>query len=187
MASRLKDKNSFSAGTKVIFYRTREKELLPYFCLENGFVYCIDIEGLLLNMGVPEYRYQDWRLFIDSSKRSLKCVLILNGNQYASVLIGHSTKLKKGYNNIELLLEKLKYHEHRWLICIDLKMINFLLHQQSGYTKNPCFMSLWNSHARDVHWERKKWPLRIDMTVNEPISLMSLLYPETKLLFFLST
>ena len=33
LASRLRDKNSLSAGTKVTLYRTREKELLPYFCL----------------------------------------------------------------------------------------------------------------------------------------------------------
>ena len=89
LASRLEDKNSVSAGTKVTFYRTREKELLPYFCLEDGLAYCKDVEGLLLNMGVPEYRYQDWRLFIDGSKRSLKYILLHNGSHYAPDLIGH--------------------------------------------------------------------------------------------------
>ena len=67
LASRLKDKNSLSTERKVSFYRTREKELLPYFCLEQSLVYYKDVEDLLQNMGVPEYRYQDWRLFIDSS------------------------------------------------------------------------------------------------------------------------
>ena len=180
-ASRLKDKNNLSAGTKVTFYHTREKELLPYFCLEDGLVYCKDVEGLLLNMGVPEYRYQDWRLFIDSSKRSLKCVLLHNGNQYASVPIGHSTKLKEEYNNIKRVSEKLKHHEHQWLICVNVKMINFLLGQQSGYTKYPCFMCLWNSRARDVHWE-KEWPPRIDMTVNEINIINEPLVPRDKII-----
>ena len=132
LASSLKDKNSLSAGTTVTFYRTKEKKLLPYFCLEDGLVYCKDVEGLLLNMGVPEYRYQDWRLFVDSFKRSLNCIFLHKGNQYASVPIDYSTKLKEECNNIKRVLEKLKYHEHQWLVCIDLKMINFLLGQQSG-------------------------------------------------------
>ena len=36
LASRLKDKNRLSAGKKLTFYSTREKELLPYFCPEDG-------------------------------------------------------------------------------------------------------------------------------------------------------
>ena len=44
-----------------------------------------------MNMGIPEYGCQGWRLFIDSSKRSLKYVLLHNENQYASISIGHST------------------------------------------------------------------------------------------------
>ncbi|KAK8383349.1 hypothetical protein O3P69_019012 [Scylla paramamosain] len=34
-------------------------------------------------------------LFFDSSKRSLKCVLLHNGNQFASVPLAHSTTLKR--------------------------------------------------------------------------------------------
>ena len=94
-------------------------------------------------------------------------VLLHNGNQYALVPIGHSTKLKEEYNNIKRVSEKLMHHKHQWLICVNLKMINFLLGQQSGYTKYPCFMCLWNSRTRDVHWEKNEWPPRIDMTVNE--------------------
>ena len=140
LALRLEHKNILSAGMKAAFYCTTEKELLPNFCLEDELVYSKDVEDLLLNMGVLEYRYQDWRLFINSSKQSLKCILLHNGNQYTSVSISHSTKLKEEYNNIKQVLEKLKYHEHQWLICIDLKTINFLLGQQSGYVfvEQPC-------------------------------------------------
>ena len=46
-------------------------------------------------------------------------------------------------------------------------MINFLLGQHSGYTKYPCLLRLWNSRARDVHWEQKEWPPKIDMTANK--------------------
>ena len=60
-------------------------------------------------MGVPQYRAQERRLFIDSLKRSLKCVLLPNDNRYASLPIGHSTKLKENFNNIKMVLQKLDY------------------------------------------------------------------------------
>ena len=103
LGSRRKDKNSFCIGTKVAFYRSRERELLPYFCLKDELVHCKHFEGLLLKMGVPECRYQDWRMFISSSKRSLKCIWLHNGNHYVSVPIGHSSKLLQ--KNITILNE----------------------------------------------------------------------------------
>ncbi|KAI6658945.1 hypothetical protein LOD99_10864 [Oopsacas minuta] len=75
-------------------YIHREEGLPHYFSQQEGLVFCNDIEGLLLEMGVPQYKPEDWRLLIDSSKRSLKCVLLHNGNKYASIPTGHSTKLK---------------------------------------------------------------------------------------------
>ena len=64
--------------------------------------------------------------FIDSSV-SFKCVLLHYGNKYASILIGHLTTIKKEYNSITLILEKILYLEHQWEICVDRKMVNFLL------------------------------------------------------------
>ena len=58
-------------------------------------LFCRDIERLLLKMGIRQYKPQDWRLFIDCSERSLKCVLLHNGNNYAPIPIGYSTKLKE--------------------------------------------------------------------------------------------
>ena len=103
LASWLKDKKCFSAGTKVTFYHKRERELLPYYRSEEGLVFCSNVLGLL-KMGIPQYTPQDWRLFIDGSKRNLKSVLH-NGNKYASVPNGHSPKLKE-YSNIKQELEK---------------------------------------------------------------------------------
>ena len=53
------------------------------------------------------------------------------------------------------------------MICVDLKLVNFLLGQRSGYTKCPCFIFLWDSRASHEHWIRKEWPLRKDMVVGE--------------------
>lgn len=167
LASRLNDKNILERGTKITFYRTREKDLLPFFCQENNLVFCQDIRGLLIKMGLPEYIPDDWRLFIDSSKRSLKCVLLHNGNKYGSIPLAHSTKMKEEYDTVALVMEKIKFHEHQWIICVDFKMVNFLLGQQSGYTKYPCFLCLWDSRAKQDHWVRREWPKREMMVVGE--------------------
>ena len=175
LASRLNDKNLLERGTKITYYRTREKNLLPFLSQENNHVYCHEVSGLLEKMGSTEYFPHDWRLFIDSSKRSLKCVLLHNGNKLGSIPIAHSTKMKEDYNTISLVLEKIKYHEHHWVICVDLKMVNFLLGQQSGYTKFPCFLCLWDNRDRSNHWIKRYWPNRESMDVeknniiNEPL------------------
>lgn len=145
LGSRLLEKHLLESGTKVSFYRNREKVLLQYFAEHldsNGgkLVFCRDIAGLLVTMGVPTYDANDWRLFIDSSKRSLKCVLLHIGNKYGAIPIGHSVNMKEKYEEIKKVLELINYNEHNWVICVDLKMVNFLLGQQSGYTKYPCFL-----------------------------------------------
>jgi hypothetical protein len=104
----------------------------------------------------------------------LKCVRLNIGNKYGSIPIGHSTRIKEEYKAISLVLEKINYQEHQWVICVDVKMVNFLLGQQSGYTKYPCFLCLWDSTTKHEHWARKDWPPRDYMVVggqnviNEP-------------------
>ena len=123
-------------------------------------VYCADISQLLVKLGVPQYKPKDWRLFIDSSKRSLKCVLLHNGNQFASVPIAHSTTLKKKYEAVKYVLEKIGYDQYKWFIWVDLKMVNILLEQQCGFKKYPCFLCMWDSRDRAQHYTKKDWPLR---------------------------
>ena len=53
-------------------------------------------------------------------------------------------------NILKTVLELLKYEENKGIICADLKMMNFLLGQQGGYTnKYLCFLYLWDSRAKD--------------------------------------
>ena len=91
-------------------------------------------------MGLLEYNPVEWRLFIDSSKRSLKCVLLQNGNRLACAPIGHSVIVKELYLNVKMVLQKLRYSEHIWAICVDFKMVNFFvrtareLHQTSLFS-----------------------------------------------------
>jgi len=66
-----------------------------------------------------------------------------------------------------MVLQKLCYNEHKWLISVDLKMVNLLLGQQGGYVNYSCFLCLWNSRADDQHWQRKDWPVREERLVRE--------------------
>lgn len=58
-------------------------------------------------------------------------------------------------------------------ICIDLK--NILLGQQSGLTKNPCFLCMWDSRNTALHHTKKDWlareelvPCRARNIINNP-------------------
>jgi hypothetical protein len=79
-------------------------------------MYCSDVFGLMEKFNI-EYDVNEWRLFIDSSTRSLKAVLLHNGSKYASVPDGHSVHLKETYENLALVLIKLNYKDHGWMIC----------------------------------------------------------------------
>lgn len=131
-------------GTSFAWYRHREKDFLSYFFHEGNLVFCSDLEGLMAQFHI-QYDSSEWRLFIDSSKRSLKAVLLHNGGRYASIPVAHSVYLKETYENLELVLKKVGYQNQNWLVRGDLKVLRMLLGQQAGYTKYPCFLCLCDS------------------------------------------
>lgn len=165
LASRLKERYMLAPGTKVCSYRNREEIFIKYFSQCENLVYCNDVRGLINEYESEVYDPNNFRLFIDSCKQSLKAVFLHNGNKYAPIPLAHSTTLNESYENIKFLLEKIKYVEHEWLICGDFKMINLLLGQQSGFTKYPCFLCEWDSRDRDQHWIKKVWPVRKELKV----------------------
>ena len=106
LASVHKKKNLLAQGTTASFYRDRKKGFRKYFTndTENSLVFCTDVKGLVNELKPNSYKDEDWSLFIDSSKRSLKAVLLHNGNKFASIPIAHSTKLKETYETLEIVL-----------------------------------------------------------------------------------
>ncbi|CAL1671987.1 unnamed protein product [Lasius platythorax] len=165
LATTLKRKNLLSKGATAYFYRDREKDFRQYFSHNKkcSLVFCSDVNGLMNALKPDCYRDEEWRLFIDSSVRSLKAVLLHNTNKYASVPIAHSVTMKEEYTNIKMVLKKIKYDEHKWQICGDLKITSMILGQQSGFTKYPCFLCLWDSRDRKNHYRKKVWPERNTM------------------------
>jgi hypothetical protein len=86
-----------------------------------------------------EYNPDQWRLFIDLSKVSLKVVPL-----------DHTANLKETYESMKLLLGKIKYSEFKWKLCGDLKVVALLLGMQLGYTKYCCFLCKWDSRDKKV-------------------------------------
>ena len=93
-ASRLNEKHLVARDAKVTFYQNRNAEFIPFFEENDDLVYCTNTEKVLLCLDVQAYNPAKWRLFLDSSKRRLKCVLLHNTSNYALIPIGHSTVLK---------------------------------------------------------------------------------------------
>ena len=159
LGSRLKGWNLLQKNTKICIYRNRHSQFKDYFSEENGLVFCKDISSLMETFGI-EHNPTEWRLFIDSSKVSLKAVLLHNGNKFPSVPVGHSASMKESYENFKFILEKLQYAVYEWNICGDLKVIALILGLQLGYTKYCCFLCHWDSRDRKNHYIRKEWPKR---------------------------
>jgi len=93
--------------------------------MERGLVACTDIDGLMQTLNI-NHNALDWRLFIDSSKLSLK-TLLHNGNTLPSIPVGHSVYNKVSYENMKILLDAINYNKLKWQICDDLKVIALLL------------------------------------------------------------
>ena len=73
----------------------------------------------------------------------------------------------KGLIEYEDGFAKLRYSKPNWAICVDFKMVDFLLGQQGEYTKHPYFLCYWDSRTTDQHWVKKDWPAREDLAVGD--------------------
>ena len=96
LASRLQQWNLLAPHTKVTFYRQRSQDLISHFSTDGELCYCNNVSALFQSIGMI-HDQTNWRLFIDSSKESIKDVLLHNGNRYPSVPVAYSTTLKETY------------------------------------------------------------------------------------------
>jgi len=94
-------------------------------------VACKDVDGLFkaLNM---RHCSDEWRLFEDSSKVSLKTVLLHSGNVLLSSPVAHAFGVKESDDSMKQLLLYIKYDPYKWNICADLKVIVLFLDSSSG-------------------------------------------------------
>ena len=102
---------------------------------------------------------------------------------FSAIPVAHSTKRKEEYECIKEVLELLQYKNHEWIIHVDLKMTNFLLGQQTGYKKFPCFLCLEDSRDRRNHWTNKVWEPRLELKEGMPNIINTPLVPREKIIF----
>lgn len=164
LTSRLKEWNLLDESVQVTDQRKRHQRFSNFFSRQDGLCFCNDVPGLFEAIGIT-CNPIEWRLFIDSSSRSLKAVLLHNGNQYPSLPVAHSVHLKEDYTSVKMLLSALKYNDHGWEVIGDFKMVSFLMGLQGGFTKFPCFLCLWDSRDTEAHYRRRDWPQRTEFSV----------------------
>jgi hypothetical protein len=94
LGSRLKQWNLLQPDVCVTAFRKRHDLYVDFYSKDGDLIYCNDVVGLLAKLG--HYHLADeWRLFIDSSKTSLKAVLLHNGNNFPAIPVAQVHILKK--------------------------------------------------------------------------------------------
>lgn len=123
-------------------------------------------------MVVQSYNANDWHLFWDSSKGSFKCVCFC-------IMIIYMAWYQLGtQQNLNLI----KYREHKWTICVDLKIVHFLLGQR-GYIKYRCILCLWDSRVKEEHYFKQIWPSWTLLTFEEKHIINPRLVSKDKIIF----
>ena len=119
LGSWLQQWNLLAPGTKMTVYHQQSELFSNSFSKDGELFYSNNISELIHTL-IGNYDSNDWRLFIDTSKKSIKAVLLYIRNILPSVHIAYSTT-KETFQNLQFMLEKICY-------C--------------------CFLCLWDSRAR---------------------------------------
>ena len=130
---------------KVSYYRKRNRDLSLAFKIERPPCYCHDMEELFQTLGVVHI-VKEWRAFIDSSKRSLKAVLLHIGNKIPSIPIAHFALLKESYDSFEILLNTICYSDYQCSLCGGFKVIGILMGLQGVLQNTVVFYVLGRLH-----------------------------------------
>lgn len=164
-ASLLREDQLLAPGTKVTAYRNRQAGYQNFFFVndEKTYAYCNNAHALMRYMHEDiDYRAEDWRLFIDSSKASLKTVLLHKKNKIPAIPLAYSTETSETYTVLQKILDDIEYEkeDHQWRICCDLKVVAMLQGLQGGYTKHMCFICDWNTRYKGNQYKMLNWELR---------------------------
>jgi len=133
------------------------EEFKDLFSQTDCVVLCNDVYSVMEVLD-NEFNADQLRLFIDSSKVSLKFVLLYNGNKFPSFPLAPAANKKESYESVKLILGKIKFDEFEWKLCGDLKVVAQLRGMKLGYTKYCCFLCEWDSRDKKNHYVNKLWP-----------------------------
>ncbi|GBM80837.1 hypothetical protein AVEN_219583-1 [Araneus ventricosus] len=97
--SRLQQWNLLEKDVKISSYRTRQSTLKLLFKEDEDLVFCPNSSELMIELKMSCDPHK-WRLFVDSSKTSLKVVPLAHKNDLPSVPVAYSVDMKETYENI---------------------------------------------------------------------------------------
>lgn len=182
LAKMLNEQNLLMPDVKVTQYRKRQANLQKNFTVDESkkMAFCQDTKKLMEQMHIS-YDSAEWRLFIDSSKQSLKAVLLHKTNK-ASIPIAYSMDTKESYDKMKLILESVQYNVHKWRICSDLKVVAMLCGLQGGYTKHMCFLCNWDSRFKGNQYKNHLWRDRTSNTLGQMNITKEALVPRENIL-----
>ena len=95
----MKECNFVTPNVSITYYRNRHYRFSKHFRKSEALCYCHDIHALFKEFK-EEYNFNEWRLFIDSSKLGLKAVLLHQGNKKPSIPVAHAVNMKESYVSI---------------------------------------------------------------------------------------
>jgi len=98
LASRMNQRKILDEGMKLILYCYHQKNLEEFFTIEGILVTSKNVDGLFTGL-------VEWRLFIDSSKFSLKAILLHIMNVLHSILVAHAFGIKESDDSMKHLLQ----------------------------------------------------------------------------------
>jgi hypothetical protein len=120
--------------TEICFFPNRQNEFKEFFSQENDLVFGNDVCSVIEALR-HQHDPNEWHLFTDSSKVSVKAVLLHNRNKFSFVPVAYAANLKESYENIKLLLENIQYEKYNWNICGALQY-NAHMYEQTGVMKH---------------------------------------------------
>ena len=119
---------------KVTAYRSSQKDFEQFFVTQGELSVCKNVEGLKAAMDIRYYS-EEWRLFIDSSMRNLKAVLLHKGKVLPSIPVACAIQKQETYENMKEILRCVNYKIYQWHIYGDFKVTAILMGLQKSYTK----------------------------------------------------
>lgn len=105
---RLQQWNVLAADLEISHFRDCQKDLVPCFLWKV--IWC-NISGFMQPVNIS-YNPEDWRLFIDYLKTTLKAFLLHNSNGLTSILVGHAAHIRENYGYMKHLIRCINYDLH---------------------------------------------------------------------------
>jgi len=128
--------------------------------------FCNDVCSVMEVLG-HEHNPDQWRLFIDSSKVSLKLVLLQNGNKFSTFLWFIQPKWRKVMETWSYCLERLNMKNLSGSYIVIWMLWHCYSECKFGYTKYCCYLYEWDSRDKKNHCVNKLWPKRTSLTPGE--------------------